>query len=594
MAASAPPAAEAELRAAVRLEPCNATARVQLADALIRQCHSRQAGQVLLQAQLESTSSAWDGSDTGEVAWAFKDVVRLVEAVKNYRAALELEPDNPGAHTRLAGALRLQGQLDECIQQFRTAVALDPDSDFARAGLADALLAVGEVEESVQQLQDLVDRRPELDSLHSSLLLALHYRALRTPAELFEEHTRYGDRHACFKSDPSRWSRYNRDPERPLRIGYISPDFRTHSVAYFVEPIVKAHDRSEFRLYCYSNVIRADATTERFKSMADVWRDVNGMTNSQVADLIRSDELDILVDLAGHTLGNKLRALARRAAPIQVSYLGYPNTTGVPAIDYRLTDAWADPDGHTEALHTERLVRLDTGFLCYRPPEYAPAVGPLPAGADGPITFGSFNNLSKLSPEVVATWAELLRCAPGSKLMLKAGALGFAATRAHMLSRFRACGVSDERLHLVTQDASPRDHLERYNQVDIALDTFPYNGTTTTCESLWMGVPVVSLAGPTHVSRVGVSLLSQVGVPDLIARSREDYVEIARGLASDRGRLMAMRSGLREAMARSLLTDAEATTRAIEKAYRQMWRNWVDASGGSHVASADTLIQGSA
>jgi protein O-GlcNAc transferase len=568
-------AAIEEFRTALRLDPRDVSARIQLADLLLDQCQPRQAGQILLEAQAQAASAIEQNTPAAGVASAFKDIVRLVDAVRHYRAALDLSPRQASIHSGLARALRMQGQVDAAIEHLGIAIDLDARSETARAGMADVLLTVGRVEESIEHLRNLVAMRPDLDNLHSSLLLALHYRELCTPRELFEEHRRFGERPGL--SDGNSWypEHRNRHLSRPLRIAYISSDFRAHSVAYFIEPLIENHERRDFHVTCYSKVAVADAVTARLKRKADHWRDVRGFRTNDLVNAIRADEIDILVDLAGHTLGNSLRALSRRAAPIQVSYLGYPNTTGVPAIDYRLTDSWADPGPEADALCTEELVRLGPGFLCYRPPEDAPPVRDLPAGIDAPITFGSFNNLNKLSPEVIACWAALLKLVPKSRLVLKAGGFGHAAAREHIHSQFLAHGVGLERLQLIAQDPSLRSHLERYNEIDIALDTFPYNGTTTTCEAAWMGVPVLTLAGRTHVSRVGVSLLSQLGLPELIAGSVVQYVELAVGLSRDRERLATMRREMRTRMSRSSLTDPVATTKSVEEAYRKMWRTWV-------------------
>jgi protein O-GlcNAc transferase len=562
-------------KAAVRIDPHYAPAHAHLADVLVRQCEPRQAGQVLVQAQLERRPSLVPTEASAEVASAFKDVVRLVEAIKHYRTALELTPDDAVIRTSLAGALRMQGHLDEAIEQFQLAITAGGGSDFARAGLADVLLTVGRVEESIEHLQHLVDTRPDLETLHSTLLLALHYGELCTPAQMVDEHRRYGRRHAATADTGWRPGVYDRDPDRRLRIGYLSPDFRNHSVAYFIEPLIEAHDRSQVEVICYAKVARPDATTRRLMARADAWRDVYGLSSPELVEAIRADRIDILVDLAGHTLGDSLCALARRTAPVQATYLGYPNCTGVPTIDYRITDRWTDPEGESDMLSTEQLVRTEGGFLCYRPPEYATPIALLPAGVDErQITFGSFNNLNKLSPQVITAWATLLKRVPRSRLVLKAAGLRYAAAREYVHERFQAQGIGAERLELAGQDAAPADHLLRYNRIDIALDTFPYNGTTTTCEALWMGVPVVTLAGRTHVSRVGVSLLSVLNMPELIADSPADYVELAVELAADSRRVVALRSDLRRRMMNSRLTDAPAAARAMEQAYRRMWRTW--------------------
>jgi predicted O-linked N-acetylglucosamine transferase (SPINDLY family) len=325
---------------------------------------------------------------------------------------------------------------------------------------------------------------------------------------------------------------------------------------------------------CYANGSEEDATTERLKALSDAWRIVAAKSDDEAHALIRDDRIDILVDLAGHTGRNRMTLFARRAAPIQVTYLGYPNTTGLKAMDYRFTDAMADPVGSTEALHTETLVRLDGGFLCYRPPEDGPAVAEPPVVASGCITFGSFNTLAKVNVALIARWSAILAGVPDSRLVLKARSFADPVARDYILQLFVQNGIAPERIELSDWTADTRSHLERYAGIDIALDTFPYNGTATTCEALWMGVPVVTMAGRVHASRVGASLLSRIGLDALIASSPEAYLRAAIDLAHDLPRLRDLRGALRARMAASPLMDSARIARAVEAAYRTMWRQY--------------------
>ena len=290
--------------------------------------------------------------------------------------------------------------------------------------------------------------------------------------------------------------------------------------------------------------------------------------------MIQAAGVDILVDLAGHTAGNRMPLFSLRPAPVQVTYLGYPNTTGLSTMDYRITDAWADPPGQTEALHTEKLIRLDHGFLCYTPPEAAPEVDPSPHRKTGAVTFGSFNNMAKFNAGVASLWASVLKAVPGSRLIMKFKTLSDPEVRQTVIDAFAANGVSSDRLSLHGFLPSFADHFALYNRIDIGLDTTPYNGTTTTCEALWMGVPVLALAGRTHVARVGVSILTGLGLSELVAQSREDYVQMAAALARDCRRLDALRKGLRPRMQASPLMDGPGFARRVESAYRAMWRRW--------------------
>ena len=350
-------------------------------------------------------------------------------------------------------------------------------------------------------------------------------------------------------------------------------------MAFFLEPILSTHDRVEFESVCYSDVKQPDAVTGRLRALAGEWRDIRGRSDDQVAELVRRDRIDILVDLAGHTAGNRLLVFARKPAPVQVTYLGYPNTTGLTSIDYRITDECADPTGAADRLHTEKLVRLKNGFLCYLPPEESPEVSPTPVLRNGTVTFGSFNQLPKLSNEVVRIWAATLSRVPGSRLLLKAHGFSNEETRSRFRERFAEHGITPDRLELRCDVPSTRSHLELYGEVDVALDPFPYNGTTTTCEALWMGVPVIAWAGPTHRARVGVSLLTGLGLAEWIAESRERYVELAVELAGDPARLDRIRHGLRDRMRQAPLMDGAGFTRGLEQAYREMWRSWVRGCG---------------
>ena len=363
------------------------------------------------------------------------------------------------------------------------------------------------------------------------------------------------------------------DPQRRLRIAYVSADFRFHSVAFFIAPVIEHHNREHFEITCYANVTSPDANTDRIKAMSDNWRDIASLGDEEVAASIRSDGIDILIDLSGHTVGNRLPVFARRPAPVQVTYLGYPNTTGMPAVDYRLTDARSDPPGRTEHLYSEELVRLDEGFLCFEPFASCPEVRE-PSGSDdgGSICFASFNELLKVTPETAAAWTAVLERTPGSKLIIKGTALEDEGTRRLVRERFIGHGLAAGRLQLIARTAALEDHLALYNSVDVALDTFPYNGTTTTCEALWMGVPVLSLAGRVHASRVGLSVLSSVGLGDLVAENVDDYVDKAVEMAANHSRRSRLRNELRARMRASALMDAAGVTHRIESAYREMWR----------------------
>jgi len=509
----------------------------------------------------------------GNLGTALRDQRKLGEAEESYREAIRLKPDCAELEGNLGAILRDQGRLGEAVACYRRALHLNPYYPQGHNNLGGALRDQGRIEEAIASFQKEMESRPALPFVHSNLLLTLHYNDAIDPIQLFSHHREWARQHTVPRSKGTLVYPNDRSPNRRLRIGYVSPDFRMHSVAYFLEPVLSVHDSDTCEVVCYSNVIAPDPVTDRLRGLSDRWRSIVGLSDERVADLIQGDRIDILVDLAGHTANNRLSVFAQRPAPVQVTYLGYPNTTGLPAMDYRITDEWADPAGRTEHLHTEELVRLPEGFLCYRPPEEVPGVSTLPALNTGYVTFGSFNDRAKITPGVVKRWSAILESVPGSRLILKTRALNDEGTRQALREMFSENGVDPQRIELIGY-LPFEEHLRLYNRIDIGLDTFPYHGTTTTCEALWMGVPVITLAGETHVSRVGVSLLSRMGLPELIAGSSEEYREKIVRLAGDPDRLRDLRAHLRPLMIESPLTDAARFTRSLEKAYRKMWKRW--------------------
>jgi protein O-GlcNAc transferase len=395
---------------------------------------------------------------------------------------------------------------------------------------------------------------------------------------LFREHLTWGQRHADPLTSSARPHALDRSPARRLRIGYVSPNFKAHAVNFFFEPILTSHDRERFEIICYSDTAVEDETTRRLRGHASSWRSSLTLSNEQLAAQIRQDQIDILVDLTGHISGGlRLPAFARKPAPIQVTYLGYQNTTGMQAMDYRLTDEWSDPPGTTEHLHTEKLVRLSSAFFCYLPSPDAPRITPLPAETAGRVTFGSFNYFAKVTSEALATWAEILSRVPGSRLVILADMA--ASLRTRLVDVFAQHGIAAERLEFVHR--LPRaKYLELINRVDIALDPFPFTGHTTTCDCLWQGVPVVTLAGTTYVSRFGSSAHRVLGLTSLVARQPEQYVAIATSLAGDLSGLATMRAQLRDRMAASPLLGFRTFTSNLEAEYLRMWHDWRHSAGG--------------
>jgi len=503
---------------------------------------------------------------------------RNTEAEESYRRGLALKPNSVDGHNNLGVLLESVGRFAEAEACYRRAIELAPALAHTHNNLGVLLKEQGRLAESIAVHRHAAALDPHLPAVRSNLLYTLNYDETVSPRALYDEHVAWGASEGG--RFPTRGSRFANaaEPKRPLRIGYVSGDFRHHSVAFFFAPLLEAHDRQSFEIFLYSNDPQADAITARLRSRADHWVAIHPLSDELAAARIRQDEIDILVDLSGHTSRNRLMLFARKPAPIAVTWLGYPNTTGLPAIDYRLTDAIADPPDDAEERHSERLVRLAPGFLCYSPSADEPAVAPLPALQAGHLTFGSFNNFAKLSPATIALWARLLREVAGARLLLKAPQFKDQGTRERCLSVFMAHGVTADRLEILPPEPSLAAHLTRYRQVDIALDPLAYNGTATTCEALWMGVPVITLRGDRHAARVGASILSSIGLEHLIVRGDDEYVAIAAELAGDLGALASLRGSLRERMRASPLTDGPGFARAVEAAYRTMWHAWCEQS----------------
>lgn len=463
----------------------------------------------------------------------------FAHAAEHFSEAVALVPDNAIFCNNYGSALAEQRRTEEAIAAFRRALALDPRHRRA----------------------------------HPNLLWLMNMRPEFSAEERYLEHCRWADTCAERFRIPGRDHENRRDPERILRIGYVSSDFRAHAVGHFIEPILAHHDPGKVVSVCYSNSSTRDAATERMRAHAAAWRDIATLSDDEADALVREDRIDILVDLSGHTRGNRLLVFARRPAPVQVTFLGYPATTGMSAIDYRLTDALADPPG-AERNYRERLYRLPRSLWCYLPRYEMPDVNTLPALATGHVRFGSMNGAAKLNAAVIEAWSRILARVPAARLLLATVPHG--EYEARIREEFERHGIGDSRLEIVDR-VEPHEYYKLFAGIDIALDPFPCNGGTTTCESLWLGVPVVSLAGEEFRSRAGLSLLTHAGLPHLIARSVDAYVDIAVALAGDLPALAELRAGLRERLRASPLADIGAYVTALEEAYRFMWRNWCHA-----------------
>ncbi|SMF42698.1 Predicted O-linked N-acetylglucosamine transferase, SPINDLY family [Azospirillum oryzae] len=508
------------------------------------------------------------------------DLRRPEDSAAALRIALALRPNYDRPWIGRGSAAYGANRLDEAVRSWSRAITLNPRQDagiWFNLGVAHQIR--GEAEAAAPCFEQAERLAPADPLIASQRLLCLNYLDL-SGERLLDEHRRFDERFG--RQDgrhlPAAPHANRPDPERRLRIGYLSVEFREHLGAYFLTPLFERADRDRFEIVCYSILpdTHADAYTARFKAQADGWRTVGHLDDEALAAQIRADGIDILVDLAGHSGLNRLPMLARRPAPVQVTWLGYPNGTGMASVDYRIVDPVSDPIGPTDGHAVETLVRLPAPFLCFRPPAAAPPVVPLPAGATGAVTFGSFNKLSKITDGTVALWAEVLRRVPDSRLLLKDRPLSDAGTAAGLRARFAAAGIDPARLDLVGFIKDAAGHLAAYNRIDIALDPHPYNGTITTCDTLWMGAPLVTLAGGRHAARVGASLMTAIGLPELVAATPDRYAAIAAELAGDLTRLMRLRMGMRERVRASALCDEPRFMRNLETAYRLMWRRWCD------------------
>ncbi|PSC74350.1 putative UDP-N-acetylglucosamine-peptide N-acetylglucosaminyltransferase SPINDLY [Micractinium conductrix] len=500
----------------------------------------------------------------------YRELGNMERAVQCYQAALHTRPNFPQGLNNLAVVYTQQGRAQEALQLLQAAIMAAPTYAEAHNNLGVLQRDVGAVHDAIASYQRCLDLDPTNRHAGQNLLLALNYAHHGDSRLVCEAHEEWGRRFQELHPQlpPLTAADVDTTEGRTLVVGYISPDLFTHSVSYFAEAPLAHHSSRSVRTIVYSCVPKPDAKTARLQAevaaAGGTWRDVARLSEPELADLIRSDKVDILVELTGHTASNRLGAMARRPAPVQVSWIGYPNSTGLRSVDYRLTDSTCDPQG-TAQTFTEELVRLAGCFLCYTPPPDAPPVAPLPAVTNGFVTFGSFNALAKQTPEVLSVWARILLAVPGSRLVLKNKPFACEAVRNKFWRVFEEAGVERSRVDLLPLAAVNRDHLAQYSLLDVALDPWPYAGTTTTAEALYMGVPCLTLAGACHAHNVGVSLLAAVGLQEQwVAHTVEAYIAKAAALASDFASLSELRRGLRARMLQSPLCDAPGFVARLE------------------------------
>jgi protein O-GlcNAc transferase len=493
------------------------------------------------------------------------------EAITCYQHAIALKPDSIKAHSNLAEALRIQGKLTEAEQIAKGALHLNPDSAYAYSALDLIYFLQGKIKASIEMGKKAVLLDPSYEVAQDNLLMGMHYDPDYSMETLFDAAQKWGARHAT-RDDCLPPPANTPDPERRLRIGYVSADFKTHPVGFFIEQVLAQHDKNQFEIFCYSNLATDDDLTARLRRHANHWTNILYRSDKEFAQLVRQDGIDLLIDLSGHTSGNRLLSFDYKPAPIQATWIGYHATTGLRAMDYIIGDRFLIPP-EEECYYVERVLRLSNAYLCFSPPDSDIEPGPLPALATGKITFGCFNNPSKLTEELIASWSRLLNALPQAMLYLKYRAFADEGVRQRYQSLFAEQGVDVARIRFA--GSSPRhEYLAAYQEVDIGLDPFPFNGCTTTLESLWMGVPVVTLRGDRYVSHMGESIMMNLGMEELVTHSEDAYIAKAIALASDLPRLATLRSGMRTKLLKSPLCDGPEFTRDLEAAYRNIWQTW--------------------
>jgi protein O-GlcNAc transferase len=495
---------------------------------------------------------------------------RLDEAIAALHRAIALEPGYPSAYNNLGYALWNAGRLDEACTALERAIALKPDYGDAHNNLGNVSKDQGRLDEALASFRRAQESNPEDARAASNLLFNLHSHPDCDAQALLAEHRRWARRHAAPLAVQIRHHDNDRNPDRTLRVGYVSPDLRAHAVGNMLCSLFAHHDPGRVAIHAYADLHAPDRVSRKLKALAHHWLDTAGLTDAQLADRIRADRIDILVDLALHTAGNRMLVFARKPAPVQVTMLGLPATTGLDTIDYRLTDPYLDPPGTTDADYTEVPIRLPHCFWIFQPPDDSPPVTTLPAEHNGFVTFGCLNQFAKVSPPALNLWVKILQALPDARLVIQAQP---GSHLAPVRTLFAQGGIAGERIEFAAR-AQRHVYFERFQNLDLGLDPFPYNGHTSTLDALWMGVPVITLAGRTAVGRGGVSILANLGLPELIAQTPEQYVAIAVRLAGDRARLAAVRAGLRERMQAAPLLDGKQFAGDVEAAFRGMWQTW--------------------
>ena len=558
---------------ALALEPGYSDAHNSFGNALAKLGRGEEAGRCFERALALKPTNSEAYNNLGNMRREERRLQGAGGAIECYRKAVSLNPNFAEGFYNLANALNEADVGDEALEAFEKALRLKPGLAEGHNSLGNALKERGRLEEALACYERAMGLAPGNATYHGNRLLLLNYLEAYGAKEILRESVKWDQQFGAGVQGATRGHGNERSPERRLRVGYVSGDFWGHAVACFLVPLLGYPDRERLEVFCYWGGGGGLDVTRQLKGMGHAWRDTATMTDEAFAEQVRRDGIDVLVDLSLHTAGNRLAMFARKPAPVQVTYLGYAGTTGLSAMDYRLTDPFLDPVGEGDGDYSERSVRLPRTFWCYQPVIEMAAPGGLPAlgGARaGGVTFGCFNQFAKVSARARGVWARILLAVPGSRLLMHAPV---GAHREQVREEFVRAGVEGSRVEFVGR-VSIEHYFERHELVDVGLDPFPFGGGTTSCDALWMGVPLVTLRGRTAVGRGGVSLLSNLGMTEWIAGTEEEYVAIAVRMAGDLGRLAEVRAGLRERMRGSAVMDVKGFARDIEGALRGMWRNW--------------------
>jgi predicted O-linked N-acetylglucosamine transferase (SPINDLY family) len=555
---------------AVRTKPSHANAWEHLAHLALELGEPKRAAEA---ARTALSMMPEDAKLYGVLSKAYKILQRRDEALAAMARATELAPDDAAIFNDYGLVLEFAHRFEDALDAYRHAIACDPQMARAHLNLGNTRKYFRELDESLAHYREALRIDPDYHTAHTNILMTLHYMPAADKRTIFEEHKAWDARFgaplapagSAYPNDP--------DPDRRLRIGFVSGSFMQHPAMALSIAGLETLDPAQVELIAYNNNAKSDRLTERVRAVMARWVSIIGLSDEVAAQRIREDRVDILVDLSGHASDNRLQTIARRPAPIQVKWVGgLFNTSGLSAMDYLISDSVETPPGEDE-WYTEKIIRLPDGYIVYDPPDYAPAVGPLPALDAGSVTFGCFNNIIKVNPEIIALWARILKAVPDSRIILKSTSLREPRVKRGVLDDFANCGIAADRVEL--QGKSPHDELlATYNQIDIGLDPYPYSGGLTTCEAMWMGVPVVTRPGPTFAGRHSATHLSNAGLADWVVDSEDAYVEKAAWWASHLEELAALRARLRAQVAVSPLCDGPRFARNLEAAFRRMWRTW--------------------